>query len=224
MIKTLYPFRFELFLITQFVILFGSLLIPSAWFEPVIAPLLFLFNLTIGVVFVSKDKMVFRFLIVLLLLNTLIFLMDFVMFRFSFQMTVIRQIGFFIFYAIVTLEVIQQVARINVVKKKTILGLMSGYISIGLLAFFMFSLIEYIEPNSFANLHSPGHFDAMDSQRLLYFSYVTLLTIGYGEIYPLTALAQKGAILIALLGQFYLVILTAIVVGKYLNQKQGKGL
>lgn len=224
MIKTLYPFRFELFLITQFIILFGSLLIPSSWFEPVIAPLLFLFNLTIGVVFVSKDKMVFRFLIVLLLLNTLIFLMDFVMFRFSFQMTVIRQIGFFIFYAIVTLEVIQQVARINVVKKKTILGLMSGYISIGLLAFFMFSLIEYIEPNSFANLHSPGHFDAMDSQRLLYFSYVTLLTIGYGEIYPLTALAQKGAILIALLGQFYLVILTAIVVGKYLNQKQGKGL
>jgi voltage-gated potassium channel len=39
-----------------------------------------------------------------------------------------------------------------------------------------------------------------------------------GEILPVSNLAQKGAILVALVGQFYLVILTAIVVGKYINQ------
>jgi hypothetical protein len=42
------------------------------------------------------------------------------------------------------------------------------------------------------------------------------LTIGYGEIVPATPVAQKAAILTGLMGQFYLVIVTAIVVGKYL--------
>ena len=55
--------------------------------------------------------------------------------------------------------------------------------------------------------------------RLMYFSYITLMTIGYGEIIPLTTLAQKAIILIGLIGQFYLVILTAFVVGKYFSQK-----
>ena len=55
--------------------------------------------------------------------------------------------------------------------------------------------------------------------RLMYFSYIILMTIGYGEIIPLTTLAQKAIILIGLIGQFYLVILTAFVVGKYFSQK-----
>lgn len=218
LINKLYPFRFELFLSTQIFILFGSLIVPSGLFDTVISPLLFLINLTTGIVFVSKDILVYRTLIVLLILNSLIFLFNISSNMFVYEMNVIRIFCFFVFYAIVTVEVIMQVARINVVKRKTIFGLMSGYISLGLLAFFLFLLIESIEPNSFANLQSNGS-KLLDLDSLLYFSYITLLTIGYGEIYPISSLAQKGAVLIALLGQFYLVILTAIVVGKYLNQK-----
>ena len=52
----------------------------------------------------------------------------------------------------------------------------------------------------------------------MYYSYITLLTIGYGDILPVSALAHKAAILIGLMGQIYLVVITAIVVGKYINQ------
>ena len=52
----------------------------------------------------------------------------------------------------------------------------------------------------------------------MYFAYITLMTIGYGDILPITDLAQKASMFIGLIGQFYLVILTAIVVGKYINQ------
>ena len=52
----------------------------------------------------------------------------------------------------------------------------------------------------------------------MYYSYITLMTIGYGDILPITPIAQKAAIFIGLIGQFYLVVLTAIVVGKYINQ------
>jgi voltage-gated potassium channel Kch len=56
----------------------------------------------------------------------------------------------------------------------------------------------------------------------MYFSFTTLLTIGYGDILPITQVAQKAAIFVGLTGQFYLVILTAITVGKYLNQESKK--
>ena len=59
-------------------------------------------------------------------------------------------------------------------------------------------------------------------QNLMYFSYITLLTIGYGEILPETVLAQKIVIFIGLTGQVYLVILTGIIVGKYINQNNDK--
>jgi hypothetical protein len=57
------------------------------------------------------------------------------------------------------------------------------------------------------------------SDSLLYFSFITLMTIGYGEILPATATAQKASILLGLMGQFYLVIITAVVVGKYMKYK-----
>jgi voltage-gated potassium channel len=46
------------------------------------------------------------------------------------------------------------------------------------------------------------------------------MTIGYGDISPLTPIAKKAAVLIGLWGQFYLVIITALVVGKYLTSEQ----
>ena len=54
---------------------------------------------------------------------------------------------------------------------------------------------------------------------IIYYSYITLVTIGYGEIIPVTPIAQKSAILIGLLGQIYVVIVTALVVGKYIGHK-----
>jgi hypothetical protein len=122
----------------------------------------------------------------------------------------------------VTLEIIKQVANTSYVNKTVILGLISGYISLGLLAYFMFFTIEFIEPNSFSGLINNSNIEHDLTEQLIYFSYVTLLTIGYGEILPVSSLAQKAAILVALLGQFYLVILTAIVVGKYINQSSKK--
>ena len=100
--------------------------------------------------------------------------------------------------------------------KNVILGLISGYISLGLLSFFICLSIEIIYPNSFSGLTQVNQ-DMSDS--LMYYSYITLMSIGYGDILPITPIAQKAAIFIGLIGQFYLVILTAIVVGKYINQK-----
>jgi voltage-gated potassium channel len=218
MLKKLYPIRFELFLFSQVAILFGSLIVPLAWFESWISPLLFLLNLMVGVIFVSHKKRLFIFLSGLLILSGFIFIIDILDLDFYKKLRLLRLASFFAFYAVVSLEIIKQVTHAKDVNKNVILGLISGYISLGLLAFFMFLTIEMLDPNSFSGLINDPNSERDLADQLLYFSYVTLLTIGYGEIIPVSSLAQKAAVLVALLGQFYLVILTAIVVGKYINQ------
>jgi len=57
--------------------------------------------------------------------------------------------------------------------------------------------------------------------RLLFFySYVTLMTIGYGNVAPLSGMAQTLTILEGLIGQFYLIFFMASLVGLYVSERQ----
>ena len=128
-------------------------------------------------------------------------------------------ISYFLFYVVVTYQIIKQVWLSAQINKNVIIGLICGYVSLGLIGFFICLSIEISAPGSFHLVPSNvQHISDSTIDDLMYFSYMTLLTIGYGDIYPVTNLAKKSSILIGLLGQFYLVIITAIVVGKYLNQ------
>jgi hypothetical protein len=132
------------------------------------------------------------------------------------MITYIKFAIYFVFYTLITFEIVKQVWRAKEVNKNVIFGLMSGYASIGLLGFFVFLSIELASPNSFKGLIIGGSLtDNIDS--LMYFSYITLMTIGYGDITPVTNIAQKATMLFAMMGQFYLVIVTAVVVEKYIR-------
>lgn len=219
MIKSLVPYRFELFFITQFVVLFGSLFVPSDLFGNFVSPILLILNLAIGILFAVNKKVMFSILWILFLVTVIITVYQMVSGNEIQTMNFIKFACFFVFYIIVSFEIIKQVAKAETIERNVILGLISGYLCIGLLGFFMFLTIEIIEPQSFSGLVSEMDKGSNFKEHLLYFSYVTLLTIGYGEIIPVSDLAQKASVLVALVGQFYLVILTAIVVGKYINQQ-----
>lgn len=119
-------------------------------------------------------------------------------------------------------NIIQQVWRAKFVNRNVILGLMSGYISLGFLAFFLFMSIELTHPGAFQGiLMENGSLD-IKSEAILYYAYITLLTIGYGEIVPSIPIAQKAAMLVGLMGQFYMVIITAVVVEKYIKHSEKK--
>ena len=124
----------------------------------------------------------------------------------------------FLFYILVSLEIIRQVWHVDVVNKNVILGLISGYVSLGLIGFFICICVEVANPNSFQGIFTGEASPHVLTERLMYYSYITLLTIGYGDIQPATPLAQKTAILIGLMGQLYLVIITATIVGRYITQ------
>lgn len=220
--NNLYKHRFELFITTQFFILFGSLFFPDAFFQNTLLPALFILNIASGILLVSKEKKVMWFLIILFIIATIVFGNSLFTEVEKSEFILTRLSVYFIFYIIVTANIIQQIWREKEVDKLVIIGLMSGYISLGFLAFFMLVSIELITPGSFTGILLDVQNIEVRVDSLMYYAYITLLTIGYGDIIPVTPIAQKAVVLIGLVGQFYIVIITSVVVSKYINQIIGK--
>lgn len=214
--KIRYTYRFEMFLASLVFNLFGILLFNVELFNTYLLPIGLLLNFALGINLISKRKT--RVLISFMFIVTL-FTSGFQMFDIDISnVSILRFLFYFLFYVVITFEIIKQVWRINEVGKDLIMGVISGYICLGLVGYFIFMAIEISHPGSFqSTLFTESFSINQKSDGLLYYSYITLLTIGYGEIVPITTAAQKAAVFLGLLGQFYLVILTAVTVGKYIN-------
>ena len=223
MIKDLYKHRFEIFFTTQLFILFGSLLFPSDFFENILTPILFLINTIAGIFLVSKKKELMWFLIVLFGISLVVFGNSMMSREAEFQENFLLRLSvYFVFYIIVTHQIILQIWKAKRVNNLVVIGLMCGYISLGFIAFFLFTTIELLEPNSFKGIVIEANNATLGLDSIMYYSYITLMTIGYGDIVPVTPLAQKASIITGLMGRFYLVIVTAIVVGKYIQHNNKK--
>lgn len=118
---------------------------------------------------------------------------------------------------------LSRVLRQGRVTSHRIQGAIAVYLMLGLIWGFAYSLVELHHPGSF-NL--PG--TAIDAAResdenmrdLVYFSFVTLTTLGYGDIAPKSPHARTLATLEALVGQLYLVILIARLVSLWAAEEQ----
>ncbi len=98
-----------------------------------------------------------------------------------------------------------------------IYGAVCAYLLFGYAWTFAYSVIETVQPGSFISLSSPAPHDLVSSvMQLRYFSFVTLATVGYGDIVPHTPAARTMALLEAILGQFYLVALVGRLVGLHI--------
>ncbi|WP_420399735.1 ion channel [Flagellimonas sp.] len=220
MIKKWYKFRFEIFLTTQLAILFGSLFFPENFFEFTLLPLLYLMGILAGILMISKRKKLTWIFILLFAASAFIFGSSMIYRQESQGDILVRLMIYFVFYIVVSWNVIHQVWKAKLVSRKVIVGLMSGYISLGFLAFFLFMAIELTHPGAFQGTLLENQQIEIKSEAILYYAYITLMTIGYGEIVPAIPIAQKAAMLVGLMGQFYLVIVTAVVVEKYIKHSQ----
>ena len=93
-----------------------------------------------------------------------------------------------------------------------------AYFLLGLVWSSIFSILEFLQPGSFdipQSLHT-------ESLSFTYYSYVTLTTLGFGDITPLTAQARSLSILEAITGQMYLATLVARLVAINIVQSMKK--
>ncbi|MFD1292380.1 ion channel [Lutibacter holmesii] len=214
MMDNLFLNRYKIFFFSQIAVLFGSLLFPSIFINDLVSTILFQINLLAGILLLSKKKKLMWFSISVLIITTVILTSNIIKNENGLMFNFIKMSAYFLFYALVTVELIKQVWKSSVVNGNVIIGLISGYISVGLLGFFICISIEMISPGSFLGFTEGGTL----TENAMYYSYITLLTIGYGDLLPVSSAAKNAAILIGLTGQIYLVVITAIVIGKYIGQ------
>jgi hypothetical protein len=90
----------------------------------------------------------------------------------------------------------------------TILGALSSYLLIGTFFAFVFATVSnLIDTPYFVQTTSPNPVD------FLYFSFITMTTVGYGDFTAATDLGRMLAVTEALIGQLYLVTVVALVIG-----------
>lgn len=130
-------------------------------------------------------------------------------------------INLFIYQIFILFFMIQHVGRSRDVNGTIILNAVNGYLIIGVLGSLLLAMAEIAELFllgietpliNIAGASPPQYHD------YLYFSFVTVTTLGYGDITPANELARSIVFLLAVSGQLYLTVLVAMLVGKYLSR------
>ena len=149
----------------------------------------------------------------ILVIALLIFLFVWSRFGQTDVMGSVAYIVLFLYFLLLTYSLFKDLLHSETITTPTIIGAFSGYILIGVMWFFVFGFFDAAYPDTFSVEFGSDHGVA----DMLYYSFITLTTIGYGDFTPTSALGQKLSILEGLVGHFYLAIIMAILVGMYLR-------
>ena len=121
-----------------------------------------------------------------------------------------------------TVFVLQQIFRAGPITGDRIRGSILAYLLIGIVWCLAYQLINTLVPDAFHFPEAVGPMYGRLNHHLVYFSFVTLTTVGYGDITPVYPVARTLATAEGLIGQLYPAILIARLVSLELSQRQGE--
>jgi hypothetical protein len=116
-----------------------------------------------------------------------------------------------LFYAYTTVVILLHVLKDREVTADTLCGAVCVYLLMGMTWMMAYVLLEGTQPGSFASPET-----ALNWSDLLYYSFATLTTVGYGDVAPLTSKARSLSFLEAVFGVLYVAVLISRLVGAYL--------
>lgn len=102
--------------------------------------------------------------------------------------------------------IVRRIARHEIITGTTMLGAIAAYLALGIAFSFIFATIYRGNPESFKAVIDGG------LGEFNYFSFVTMTTVGYGDITPVTNLARAVVVFQTIMGQIFLVVVVARVV------------
>lgn len=134
---------------------------------------------------------------------------------------VIHNVMVIAFFAFVSYHLLCAVLDEREVTIDTIVGAVCLYLLAGLFWTYLYSTIILLSPAAFqltttVDPMSTSPFGRAGFQQLVYLSFVTMTTLGYGDITPVSAPARTAGYLQAIFGQFFLAVLVARLVALYI--------
>ncbi|WP_372521849.1 potassium channel family protein [Sulfuricaulis sp.] len=128
-----------------------------------------------------------------------------------------------LFVAFVVVNLLRFTLRAPRVNVEVLCAAISNYLMIGLLWMFAYLLAARLVPDAFSFTVGPASDRLLDGFNALYFSFVTLSTVGYGDIVPLSRVVRMLSILEATTGMFYVTVLVARLVALYSTEGSQQG-
>ncbi len=175
----------------------------------------FTFTIVIGVWSLIDDR---RWFIFGLGLAAVSFSLSLLNFFISSQVIYIASIFVLLFFLINSLVLaIKHIMFAPKIDVNKIVGSVTIYLLIGIIWALLYALVEEFFTGSFSGADLAN--DGNQFWDLIYFSFVTLATLGYGDILPVNTYARTLAYMEAIAGQFYIAILVASLVGAHLSER-----
>jgi hypothetical protein len=127
------------------------------------------------------------------------------------------------FIIVIVIKIVVFVIREPTISVDTVMGGLCTYLLLGIFWMYFYINLELITPGSF-NFRFHDTAAGLDRLYMLlfYYSYVTLLTIGFGDIVPVTSAAQTLTVLEGLIGQMYIVFFISTLVGMYISSRKSE--
>ena len=124
------------------------------------------------------------------------------------------------------IRLIQRLARECKVNGAVLQGALAGYLMLGLASGLLLCGLETIQPGSFRGIDISTGSVGLDHSvwglnfaELNYFAFVSLTTMGYGDVVPLTAPASMICVMIAVTGTFYIAAVMGVLISRLTIQE-----
>jgi hypothetical protein len=132
------------------------------------------------------------------------------------------------FLTFVAINILYSIMKSRQVTVDTLFGSFCVYILMGLVWASLYSLLESFVPGSFSIQYPspmPQHLQGHPGYNLpdfFYYSFVTLTTVGYGDVIPVNIHAKLLAVFEAVFGQLFIAVLVARLVGLHIGTSRQK--
>jgi len=130
----------------------------------------------------------------------------------------IQLILILIFFIWTTYHAARQVLFTGIIDGNKIIGSICIYLLLGLIWCILYLLIMELNPDAFHGLHQASWYE--NFPMVTYYSFVTLTTLGYGDISPILPVARFLVFMEAIVGVFYMAILVASLIGVSLSESR----
>lgn len=107
------------------------------------------------------------------------------------------------------------ILRSKEVSADTLYGAVCVYLLLGLLWASIYGFLEYLSPGIVFVANNSGVVEHLTTNEVIYYSYTTLTTLGYGDVIALTPEGRIISVLEAIVGQLFLAFLVARLVATY---------
>ena len=124
-------------------------------------------------------------------------------------------IAAFVFFGFMVAQLLRFVLRATRVDTNVLCAGIAGYLMLGLLWVPVYEMVGRLNPAAFSLSRGGAAGGTMDGFNAFYFSFITLCTVGYGDITPVSKVAKMLAALEAITGLFYMAVLISRLVAVY---------